>query len=111
MSSLLLSKKHKIRIYRTRIFPMVLYGYETWSLKLREEHRLRVFEDAMLMRIFGVMGGWSKLYNEKLRNLYTSPSIIRLIKQRTMRWLGHVVLMRRGTRVGCWWESQSEREK
>jgi hypothetical protein len=58
---------------------------ETWSLTLREEQRLRVFENMMLRRIFGpkrdeVMGGWRKLYNEELHNLYSSPSIIRMIK-------------------------------
>jgi hypothetical protein len=64
---------------------VVLYGCETWSLTLREEHKLRVFENRVLRRIFGPKrdeetGGWRKLRNEELRDLYTSPSIIRVIK-------------------------------
>jgi hypothetical protein len=73
---------------------VVLYGCETWSLTIREEHRLRLFE--MLRRISGpkrdeVTGEWIKLY-EELRDLYSSPSIIRIIKSRRMRWAGHVAL-------------------
>jgi hypothetical protein len=76
----------------------VLYGCETWSLTLREEHRLRVFENRVLRRIFGpkrdeVTGGWRKLHNEELHNLYSSPSIIRMIKSRRMSWAGHVARM------------------
>jgi hypothetical protein len=76
----------------------VLYGCETWSLTLREEHRLRVFQNRVLRRIFGlkrdeVKGGWSKVHNEELHNLYSSPSIIRMIKSRRMRWAGHVAGM------------------
>jgi hypothetical protein len=76
---------------------VVLYGCETWSLTVREEHKLRVFESRML-RIFGpkrdgVTGGWRKLHNEELHNLYSSPSIIRLIKSRKMRWAGYVARM------------------
>jgi hypothetical protein len=68
------------------------------GLTLREEHRLRVFEKSVLRRIFGlkrdeVIGGWRKLHNEKLHNLYCSPSIIRIIKSRRMRWAGHVARM------------------
>jgi hypothetical protein len=68
------------------------------SLTLREEHRLRVFENRVLRRIFGpkrdeVTGGWRKLHNEELHGLYSSPSIIRVIKARMMRWAGHVALM------------------
>jgi hypothetical protein len=74
---------------------VVLYGCETWSLALREEQRLRVFENTVLRRIFGpkrdkVTGGWRKPHNEELRDLYSSPSIIRIIKLRRMRWAGHV---------------------
>jgi hypothetical protein len=73
---------------------MVLYECETWSLILREEHRLRLFENRVLRRIFGrkrdeVTGGWRKLHNVELHNLYSSPSIIRMIKSRRMRWAGH----------------------
>jgi hypothetical protein len=75
-----------------------LYGCETLSLKLREEHRLKVFENRILRRIFGpkrdeVTGEWRKLYNEKLVILYSSPNIIRQIKSRSMRWAGHVAHM------------------
>jgi hypothetical protein len=74
---------------------VILYGCETWSLTLREEHRLRVFENRVLRRIFTlkrveVTGGWRKLHNEELHNLYSSPSVIRMIKSRRMRWIGHV---------------------
>jgi hypothetical protein len=77
---------------------VVLYGCETWSLTLREEHRLRVFENRMLRRIFGpsrdeVTGDRRKLHNEELHGLYSSPSIGRVIKARRMRWAGHVALM------------------
>jgi hypothetical protein len=88
----------KIRIYKTIILLVALYGCETWSLILREEHRLRLFENRVLRRIFGpkrpeVAGGWRKLLNEELRNLYTSPSIIKMIRSRRMRWAGHVARM------------------
>jgi hypothetical protein len=74
---------------------VVLYGCETWSLTLREEHRLRVFENRVLRRILRpkrdeVTGGWRKLHNEELHNVYSSPSIIRMIKSRKMCWAGHV---------------------
>jgi hypothetical protein len=85
----------KINIYKTIILPVVLYGCETWSLTLRKEHRLRVFENRVLRRIFGpkrdeVTGGWRKLHNEKLHDLYSSPGIVKVIKARRMRWAGHV---------------------
>jgi hypothetical protein len=88
----------KIKIYKTIILPVVLYGCETLSLTLREEHRLRVFENRVLRRIFGpkrdeVTGGWRKLHNEELHGLYCSPSIVRVIKARRMRWAGHVARM------------------
>jgi hypothetical protein len=86
------------RVYRTIILPVVLYGCETWSATLREEQRLRVFENRVLRRIFGpkgdeVTGEWGRLYNEELNDLYSSPNIIRVIKSRRMRWEGHVVCM------------------
>jgi hypothetical protein len=75
----------KVRTYKTIILPVVLYGCETWSLAVREEHKRRVFENRVLRRIFGtkrdgVTGGWRKLHNKELHNLYSSPSIIRIIK-------------------------------
>jgi hypothetical protein len=87
LSSLLLSKNIKIRIYRIIILPVVLYGCETWYLTLREEHKLRVFEKRMLRRIFGpkryeVTRGCGKLHDEELYNVYSSPSIIRIMKSR-----------------------------
>jgi hypothetical protein len=80
------------------ILPAVLYGYETWSLTLREEHRLRLFESRVLRKIFRpkrdeMKGEWRKLHKEELRDLYSSPSIIRIIKSRRMRWAGHVARM------------------
>jgi hypothetical protein len=97
-SSRLLSKNVKMRLYKTIILPVVLYGCETWSLTLREEPILRMFEKKVLRRMFEpkrdeVMGGWRKLHNEKLRNLHPSPSIIRIMKSRRMRWAGHVARM------------------
>jgi hypothetical protein len=103
----LLSKNLKITIYKNIISSVVLYGCETWSLTLREEHRLRVFENRVLRRIFGpkrddVTGEWKKLHNEELCDLYSSPSIISMIKSRRMRWARYVSRMREGTRVCCW---------
>jgi hypothetical protein len=104
------------RVYKTIILPVVLYGCETWSLSLREEHRLRVFENRVLRRIFGlkrdeVTGEWRNLHNEELHDLYSSPSIIRIIKSRRMRCAGHVARMGiRGTRIDYWWISQRKRE-
>jgi hypothetical protein len=90
-----LSKNLEIRIYKTIILPAVLCGCETWSLTLKQEHKLRVFEDRVLRGIFGpkrdeVTGKWRKLHNEELHDLHSSPSIIRIIKSRRIRWAGHV---------------------
>jgi hypothetical protein len=87
-----------MRIYKTIILPVVLYGCETWSLTLREEHRLGVFENRVLRRIFGpkrdeVTGDWRKLHKEEFHDLYSSPSIVRIIKARRMKWAGHVARM------------------
>jgi hypothetical protein len=77
----------KVRIYKTIILPVVLYGCETCSLTVREEHELWTIFGP---KRNGVMGGWRKLHNEELHNLYSSPSIIRIIKSRRMRWAGHL---------------------
>ena len=89
-------------LIRRNLF-VVLHGCETWSLTLREERRLTVFENRVLRRIFGpkrdeVTGEWRKLRNEELNDLYSSPSIVRVIKSRRMKWAGHVARMgeRRG---------------
>jgi len=100
LSSSLLSKKLKIKIYRTVILP-VLYGCETWSLTLREERRLSVFEKRVLRRVFGpkkdeVTGDWRKLHNEELSDLYSLQNILRVVKSRRMRWARHVARMGEG---------------
>ena len=84
--------------------PAVLYGCETWSLTLREERRLRVFENRVLRRVFGpkrdeVTGIWRKLHNEELSDLYSLPNIVRVVKSRRMRWAGHVARMGEGRGV------------
>jgi hypothetical protein len=104
LSSRLLSRNVKVKIYKTVILPVVLYGCETWSLTLREEHRLRTFENRVLRRIFGpkgdeVTGEWRKLHNGELHNLYSSADIIRQIKSKRMRWAGHVARMGEGRNV------------
>jgi hypothetical protein len=108
----LLFKNVKIKTHKSVNFHIVLYGCETLTLTLRVEHRLWVFENRVLRRIFGpkrdeTTVGWRKLHNEKLCNLYSSPNIIRLIKSKRVQWAGHVAGMRRrGTHIGFWWESQ-----
>jgi len=114
LSSRLLSKNLKIKIYRTVILPVVLYGCETWSLTLREERKLRVFENRVWRKIFGprrdeVTEEWRRLHNEELNDLYSSPNIVRVIKSRRMRWAGHVARM--GEKRGCtgsWWGNRRE---
>ena len=92
LSSILLSKNIKIKIYRTIILSVVLFGCETWLLTLSEERRPRAFENRVLRRIFGpkreeITGEWRKLHNEELNNLYSSPNtlIILVIKSRRMK--------------------------
>jgi hypothetical protein len=87
-------KNLKIKIYKTVILPVVLYGCETWPLTLREEYRLRGFENRVLRKIFGPKkeedGSWRKWHNYKLHHLYFPPTIVRMIKSRRLRWVGHV---------------------
>jgi hypothetical protein len=101
--SRLTSKNLKIIIYKTVIFPVVLYGCETWSLTFREEHRLRVSENTVLRKISGSKreedGSWRKLYNDELHSLYSSLNIVRVIKSRRMSWAGHVARMGEGRGV------------
>jgi hypothetical protein len=92
------SENVRVGICKTTIFSLVLYGCETWSLTFRKEHKLRVFENTMLRRIFGpkrdgVTGGWRKLHKEELRDSYSLPSVIRTIKSRRMRSAEHVARM------------------
>jgi hypothetical protein len=98
------SKNVKIRIHKTIILPVVLYGCETWSLTVREDHRLRMVENRVLRRVFGpkrdeVTGEWRKLHNEELHDFYSSLSIIRITKSKRMRWAGHVAQVRGGMRT------------
>jgi hypothetical protein len=103
LSFRLISKKLKIKIHKTLILPVVLFGCETWSLTLGEEPRLRVFESRVLRRIFGPKreedGSCRKVHNDELHNLYSSPNIVRVIKLRRMRWAGHVAHMGEGRGV------------
>ena len=112
LSFRLLSRNIRIKIYRTIILPFVFYGCETWSLALREEHSLRVFENRVLRRIFGskrdeVTGKWRKLH-EKLNNLYSPPNIIWVMKPRK-GWAGHVAGMRKERCIqGFGWETSGK---
>jgi hypothetical protein len=100
-------KKLKIKIYKTVILPVVLYGCETWSLTLREEHGLRVFENSVLRKIFGRKReddeAWRKLHKDELHDLYSSPNIVRVIKSRSIRRAGHVACMGRGEVFAGFW--------
>ena len=90
----------KIKIYKTIILPVVLYGCETWSLTLREGSRLRVFENRILRRIFGPKrdenGEWRRLHDEELHTLYRSSNMIRVIKSTRLRWACHIARMEEG---------------
>ena len=94
----------KVNTYKNIIGLLLveLYGCETWSLTLREDHRLRVFENKVLRKVFGakrdeITGEWRKLHNAELHALYSSPGIIRNFKSRRLRWAGHVARMEQFT--------------
>jgi hypothetical protein len=95
-----ISRNLKIDPYKTVILPIALCGWVIWSLILREEHKLRVFENRVLRRIFGPKseedGSWRKLHNDELHSLYSSSNIVRVIKSRRMSWGGHVARMGEG---------------
>jgi hypothetical protein len=102
LSSHLLSRNVKMRIYKTAVLPVALHGCQTSSLALRKEQRLRVFENRMLRRLFRptsgeVAGGWRKLHNEELHHLYSSPNVNRIMNSRRMKWAEHVAHMRMRT--------------
>ena len=106
--------KLKIKIYRTIILPVVLYGCEIWSLTMREERRLRVFENRVLRRIFGpkryeVTVECRKLHNKEFSDLYSLPNIVRVVKSRRMRRAWHVARIREGC-TGFWWGNLRERD-
>jgi len=99
-----------LHVYPTTILPVVLYGCKTWALTLREERRLRVFENRVMRRIFGSKrdegtGEWGKLHNEELNDLYCSSNIVRVIKFRRIRWARHVAYVWKKGEVytGYWW--------
>jgi hypothetical protein len=114
--SSLLYRHLETEIYRTIILPVVLYGCETWSLTLREERRLRVFENRMLRRVFGakrdeVTRVLRNVHNEELNDLYSSPDFIRVIQSRIISWECHVARMGGGdVYTGFWWEGPRERD-
>jgi hypothetical protein len=94
-------KNLKIKIYRNIILPVALYGCEAWSLTLREERRLKVFENRVLRGVFGpkrdeVKGEWRKLHNDELNYMYSLPNIVRVVKSRRIRGAGHMARMGEG---------------
>jgi hypothetical protein len=98
LSSCLLSRNIKFKVHKTIILPAVLHGCDTCSLILREERRLRVFENRVLRRIIGpqsdnVAGEWRNLHSEELHTSYSYPNVIRQMKLRRMGWAGHVTCM------------------
>jgi hypothetical protein len=112
-SCLIYKKKLKIKIYKTVILPVVLYGCEIWSLTLREEHKLRVFENSVLRKIFGPKREEEQSCRRthiELHSPYSSPNIVRFIKSKWMKWEGLVARMEGGERClqGFGWETRRE---
>jgi hypothetical protein len=109
---LLYKRKLRIKIYKTVILPVVVYGCETWSLTLGEEHRVRVFENRVWRKISGPKreedGPWRKLRDDELHGLYSSPNNVRVIKSRRMRWAGHVARIGEGCLQGFGWEARRQ---
>jgi hypothetical protein len=104
LSSHLSSRNEKVKVNKTIILPFLLYGCEMWSVTLRAQHGLRVFENRVLRRICGskrddVTGERTKLHNEELHNLYSSQNIISYIKSTRMKWVGHVARVGEETKV------------
>jgi len=97
---------------RSQFLTVIYVFYRLW-----EERKLSVFENMVLRRIFGprrdeVTGEWRRLHNEKLNDLYSSPTIVRMIKSRRMRWVGHVARMGKGRGcIGSWWGNRRERDR
>jgi len=96
LTSRLISSKLKLKIYGTVILPVILYGCESWSTTLADEHKLRVFENKILRKIYGpkrdeTTGEWRRLHNEGLHGLYDSPDVVKVMKSRRLRWASHVV--------------------
>jgi hypothetical protein len=116
LSSRLLSRNVKVKIYETIIMPVVLYGCETWSLTSREEHRLKFFENRVLRRIFGpkkdeLTGDRRKLHSEELHNLYSPQILLDRLSQGELG--GQGIWHAWGVRENCTrfrWESQKERD-
>jgi hypothetical protein len=102
-SRLVMKNNLKIKLHKAVTLPVVLYGCETWSLNLREEHRLRVSENRVLRKIFGPKreeeGSWRKLHKDELHSLYSSTNIVRVTKSRRIRWAGHVARVGEGRGV------------
>jgi hypothetical protein len=95
LSSFLLSKTANIKIYKTVNVLVVLYGHKTWTVTVTEEHRLQVFENSVWRRMFRskrvrVTGGWKKVHNGELHNMYSTPSSIKVKKLKKMRCAGHM---------------------
>ena len=100
----MISRKLKLKIYRTVILPVILHGCESWSTTLADEQKLRVFENKVLRKIYGpkrdeMTGEWRRLHNEELHGLYDSPDVVRIMKSRRLRWSDHVARMREKRRL------------